>query len=84
MIVLEAALIGMLDAVLGLALGAALSLLLVYVINFQSFGWTIQLAVPAGFLAQALSVVLVATATAGLYPARLALAVDPIEGIRAE
>jgi putative ABC transport system permease protein len=84
MVVLEAGFIGLLGAGFGLLLGLLLSLLLVYVINFQSFGWTIQLSIPAGFLAQAILAVLVATLAAGLYPSRLALRVDPLRGIRAE
>jgi putative ABC transport system permease protein len=83
-IVLESGLIGVLGAVIGLGLGVVLSLLLVYVINFQSFGWTIQFRMPLGFLAQSLVVVVLATIVAGLYPASLALKMDPIEGIRAE
>ena len=83
-IVLESALIGVLGATIGLGLGIALSLLLVNVINFQSFGWTIQFTMPVGFLAQSMVVVLLATIAAGLYPASLALQMDPIKGIRAE
>jgi putative ABC transport system permease protein len=81
---MESGLIGILGGAIGLALGGVLSLLLIYVINFQSFGWTIQFSLPLGFLAQSLAMVLVATVIAGLYPAALALRVDPIEGIRAE
>ena len=42
MILTEAGLIGLLASLLGLALGSALSLVLIFVINKQSFGWTIQ------------------------------------------
>ncbi len=83
-VVLESGLIGVLGGAIGLVLGILLSVLLIYVINFQSFGWTIQFTMPLGFLAQALAVVLVATVAAGLYPASLALKMDPIKGIRAE
>ena len=41
-VVIEAALIGAASQVIGLIVGLALSVLLVYVINVQSFGWTIQ------------------------------------------
>jgi hypothetical protein len=34
------AFLGLLASILGLALGMALSLLLIYVVNKQSFGWT--------------------------------------------
>ncbi len=83
-IVLESGLIGVLGGAIGLVLGILLSVLLIYVINFQSFGWTIQFRMPWGFLAQSLAFVLVATVAAGLYPASLALKMDPIKGIRAE
>jgi putative ABC transport system permease protein len=71
-VVIEAALIGAISQTLGLVVGLALSVLLVYVINVQSFGWTIQFRVPWLFLAQVSVLVVVATAVAGLYPARQA------------
>jgi putative ABC transport system permease protein len=72
MVVIEAVLIGATSQAIGLLVGLALSLLLVYVINVQSFGWTIQFRVPVLFLAQVSLVVIVATGLAGLYPARTA------------
>jgi putative ABC transport system permease protein len=71
-VVIEAALIGAASQAIGLIVGLALSMLLVYVINVQSFGWTIQYRVPVVFLAQVSILVVVATAIAGLYPARRA------------
>jgi putative ABC transport system permease protein len=71
-VVIEAALIGAASQAVGLVVGLALSLLLVYVINVQSFGWTIQFRVPVLFLAQMSGFIVVATALAGLYPARRA------------
>ncbi|MGE0459859.1 MAG: FtsX-like permease family protein [Vicinamibacterales bacterium] len=71
-IVIEAALIGAASQAIGLVVGLALSVLLVYVINVQSFGWTIQFRVPVAFLAQVSIAVIVATAVAGIYPARRA------------
>jgi putative ABC transport system permease protein len=71
-VVIEAALIGGMSQVIGLAVGLALAVILVYVINVQSFGWTIQFRVPIVFLAQISLAVVVATALAGLYPARRA------------
>jgi putative ABC transport system permease protein len=72
MVVIEAAVIGATSQAIGLLVGLALSLLLIYVINVQSFGWTIQFHVPVGFLAQVSLAVVLATALAGLYPARQA------------
>ena len=50
LILFEAGLLGLLANAAGLALGVALSLLLVFVINKQSFGWTIQFHWPVGVL----------------------------------
>ena len=65
-------------------LGLVLSLLLIFVINKQSFGWTIQFHWPVAVLAEALSVVYVATILAALYPARIATRLVPIEVIHEE
>jgi putative ABC transport system permease protein len=72
MVVIEAALVGAVSQGIGLAVGFALSTVLIYVINVQSFGWTIQFHVPTAFLIQATIVVIVATSIAGIYPARRA------------
>ena len=72
LIVIEAGVLGALTQAVGLVVGLALSLILIYVINVQSFGWTIQFHLPVGFLAQATVAIVAAAALAGLYPARLA------------
>ena len=84
MVLLESALTGVLGTALGCALGMALSFVLIYVINRQSFGWTIQFGLPAGFLAASLALLLFATLAAGLYPALLATRMDPAQAVRAE
>ncbi len=72
MVVIEAAVIGLVSQTVGLAVGVVLSLILIHVVNVQSFGWTIQFHLPLGFLAQSTVLVAAATALAGLYPARVA------------
>ena len=72
MVVIEAAMLGMLSQGIGLPVGVVLSLILIYVVNVQSFGWTIQFHLPLGFLAQSTLLIAVTTALAGLYPARIA------------
>ena len=84
MILFEAGLLGLLANLAGLVLGVLLSLLLIYVINEQSFGWTIQFHWPVAVLLGALSVVYLATVAAGLYPARVAMRLNPIEVIHEE
>jgi putative ABC transport system permease protein len=72
MVIIEAALIGGISQGVGLVVGFALSMVLIYVINVQSFGWTIQFHVPTAFLIQASIAVVIATSIAGIYPARRA------------
>ncbi len=72
MVIIEAVLIGAVSQGIGLTMGLALSMVLIYVINVQSFGWTIQFHLPTAFLIQASIAVVVATAIAGIYPARRA------------
>ena len=79
MILTEAAFLGLLAILLGLALGFALSLLLVFVVNKQSFGWTIQFHPPWALLGAALFAVWCVTVLAGLYPARVAARLEPVE-----
>jgi putative ABC transport system permease protein len=80
----EAAHLGMIGITLGLIGGGLLSLLLIKVINRQSFGWTIQMIVPIGALAQAVVLAVVATLVAGYFPARWAARQPVIEGLREE
>ena len=84
MILTEAAMLGGLAIAVGLALGGALSLLLIFVVNKQSFGWTIQFHAPGGLLAAALALVWLVTIAAGYYPARMAVRMDPAETIHEE
>jgi putative ABC transport system permease protein len=72
MVLAEAGLLGFFAAVIGLALGFVLSMLLIFVVNKQSFGWTIQFHPPGTLLASAILLVWCVTVLAGLYPARIA------------
>ncbi|MBS1864908.1 MAG: ABC transporter permease, partial [Acidobacteria bacterium] len=84
MILAEAALLGLLAAAAGLVLGFALSLILVFVINKQSFGWTIRFHWPIAILSGALFLIFAATVLAGFYPARIAIGLNPIEVVHEE
>ena len=83
-ILVEAGVLGLLANFAGLALGFALSLVLIYVINKQSFGWTIRFHWPVAVLLGALSVVYAATVLAGLYPAQVAVRLNPLEAVHEE
>jgi putative ABC transport system permease protein len=66
----------------GLTLGAVLSLVLVYVVNRQSFNWSIDLKVPAWQLG-ALSVILIAAAAlTAVWSGRAATSRDAVQAVR--
>jgi putative ABC transport system permease protein len=84
MILAEAALLGLLSNMAGLLLGFGLSLILIFVINKQSFGWTIRFHWPVAVLSAAISLIFAATVFAGFYPARIAVRLNPVEVVHEE
>jgi putative ABC transport system permease protein len=84
LIVVEAALLGLLANIAGVILGFAMSLVLIFVINKQSFGWTIRFHWPVAITLAALSGVYAATVLAGLYPAEMAVRLNPLEVVHDE
>ncbi len=84
LVLCEAGLLGLISNAAGLALGYILSFVLIYVINVQSFGWTMRFHWPAALLIAALTMVYAATIGAAIYPARLAASLNPIEVIHEE
>jgi len=84
MIVLESTLLGVASTAAGLVMGYALSWILIYVINKQSFGWTIDFYTPVTLIAASLGVTLLSSALAGLAPARLAQRIDIASALKSE
>ena len=84
LILCEAGMLGLLGNILGLGLGYLLSLILIHVINVQSFGWTIQFHWPAMLLLFALTGIWIATVLAGIWPAHTAVGLKAIEVIHEE
>jgi len=84
LILTEAGLLGLLANLSGMVLGFFLSLILIFVINKQSFGWTIRLHWPVAVLLAAITLVFVATVLAGYYPARIAVGLNPLEVVHEE
>ena len=66
----------------GLALGTALSLVLVYVINRQSFNWSIDLAVPAWELTLLSATLIAAAAITAIWSGRAATSQDAVQAVR--
>jgi putative ABC transport system permease protein len=80
----ESAMLGFLAAVIGVASGLCLSVVLTGVINRAFFGWTIQLAFPWGSLALTPLWIIAAAILAGVLPAWRAGRVVVAEAVRSE
>jgi putative ABC transport system permease protein len=66
---LETGLMGAVAGLLAMPTGLALALILIYIINRRSFGWTLQMQLAPEPFVQALVVAVVAALLAGIYPA---------------
>lgn len=80
----ESGMIGLLAALVGLASGLALALVLTGVINRAFFGWTIQLAFPWGSLAFTPAWIVAAALLAGFLPAWRVGRLNVAEALRSE
>ncbi|NOQ52556.1 MAG: FtsX-like permease family protein [Desulfuromonadaceae bacterium] len=81
---LETGLIGLVAGLLALPLGIIQALVLIFVINRRSFGWTMQMAIDPQILLQALILALVAALLAGIYPALRMARTSPAAALREE
>jgi putative ABC transport system permease protein len=84
LMVWESGYLGLLGGVLGVLGGMLLSVLLIEVINKQSFGWTIQFSLQPWVVVQALALALGAAFVAAYIPARWAARQPIAEGLRYE
>ena len=84
MVLYEAALIGSFGAILGIALGLVLALVVLFAIDRPLLGWTVELHVPIAVLALVAAVVIVAALAAGAYPANVAARILARDAVRAE
>jgi putative ABC transport system permease protein len=84
LVLAQTSMMGLVAGLLALPLGLALALVLVYVINRRSFGWTLELALDPALFAQALLVALVAALLAGIYPAFKMSRTSPALALREE
>lgn len=66
---LETGLMGLSAGLLAMPTGYVVTLILIYVINLRSFGWTIQLFLEPRVFVQSLGLAVLAALLAGIYPA---------------
>jgi len=78
----EGGLLTTLGVACGFALGLVISLILVFVVNPQSFHWTMQLHLPWGLLATVAAVLVGASVATALVSGRYALSGGPVRAVR--
>jgi putative ABC transport system permease protein len=78
----EGAALGTLGVLLGLVAGVLISLVLVYVVNRQSFHWTMDLHVPWGLLALLSAALIAAAALASVLSGRQAMGEDVVRAVK--
>lgn len=80
----EAGLLGLLAEILGVVIGLFLALVLIHVINKQSFGWSLLFSFPPNILTTSAGLVLLTSLLAGFLPAWHASRVDVADAIKYE
>jgi putative ABC transport system permease protein len=84
LIVCESALMGGMAGILSIPVGLVQALIMVYVINVRSFGWTFKMVIDPGILLQALLLALGAALVSGIYPAMRIGKMRPVSVLREE
>jgi putative ABC transport system permease protein len=79
---LEGGALSALGVLCGFGLGLLISLILVYVVNPQSFHWTMRLHMPWPLLASVAGALLAASVVTALVAGRQALSGGPIRAVR--
>jgi putative ABC transport system permease protein len=82
MLAAEGGLLAVIGAAAGLACGAAISLVLVYVVNRQSFNWSIDLHPPYLFLASLVVALILLAVLTAILSAREAMGMGPVRAVR--
>ncbi|MBE0689244.1 MAG: ABC transporter permease, partial [Anaerolineae bacterium] len=81
---IQTGLMGTTAGILALPIGVVLAIVLIYVINVRSFGWTMQLLLTPNELLSAFAVAVVAALLAGVYPAYKLSQLVTARALRAE
>jgi putative ABC transport system permease protein len=84
LILCETGLIGGIAGLLSIPVGLVQALIMVYVINVRSFGWTFKMVIDPGILLQALLLALGAALVSGIYPAVRIGRMRPVSVLREE
>jgi putative ABC transport system permease protein len=81
---LETGLLGACAGLISMPMGILLAIILIYIINLRSFGWSLQMQLQPSHFAQAFLVALAAALLAGIYPAWRMGQMQPASALRSE
>lgn len=84
LVTMQTALTGLIAGVLAVPVGLVLAVVMTFVINRRSFGWTLQMEIAPSVLGAAVAVALTAAVLAGLYPAYRMARTPPARALREE
>jgi len=82
MLAAEGGLLASLGAAAGLAAGAAISLVLIYVVNRQSFHWSMELHPPYLFLLLLMMILIGLAVLTALWSGKEAMGMGPVRAVR--
>jgi putative ABC transport system permease protein len=82
MLAAEGGLLALLGALAGLATGGAISLVLIFVVNRQSFNWSMELHPPYAFLAGLMALLVGLAVLTAILSAKEAMGMGPVRAVR--
>jgi putative ABC transport system permease protein len=82
MLAIEGSVLGALGVVVGLATGAVVSLILIYVVNRQSFHWSMDLHAPGALLTFLAAVLIACAALIAVLSGRRAMSTDVVRAVK--
>jgi len=82
MLAAEGGLLALLGALAGLAAGGAISLILVYVVNRQSFNWSMELHLPFALLLSLVFILVALAVFTAIVSGREAMGIGPVRAVR--
>jgi len=84
LVVTQTGLMGLISGFQAIPMGLILSLVMIFVVNKRSFGWTLSMQVGPDVLVQAIALAVVAALLAGFYPAWIMARTSPVLALRGE
>ena len=80
----QTGLVGLVSGLMAIPVGLVLSVVMIYVINRRSFGWTLEMQVGPSVILQALALAWIGAMLAGVYPAWRMSKTSPAVALRSE